>query len=291
MNSDYEDLILYFAEEIYSNADQQLQETYKHQKQNQESLLDYIAKVLLIYTISDSILSLSNKEKAKLRKEFIDTINNISVEQFKQEKNIMQNIFETATKDKYYSDSFVMDIGINFKLKKISDKQIKEVVNNSIKGELWSDRLWKNKKELEKSLKVEIEKFLQGNTSVNKIQKVVKDRFNQNSYNTRRLVQTEVARCQNEANDVFAKEHGIKEQMFTATLDSRTSDFCREHDGNIYSIDDSNKPYLPHHPFERSCYINVPFEGWTPTKRKDNETKEIINYKTYKEWLKDREIN
>lgn len=290
-DSDYEDLVLYFTEEIYNNADKESQAMYEQQKQDQDTLLKIIAKVLLDYTISNSILSLSNKEKFKLRKEFIDTINNISVSEFKKEKDIMQNIFKTAAKDKYYTDAYAMNIGINFKLKKLTDKQSEELVNNTLKSELWSDRLWDNKKELGSTLKVEIEKLLQSKTDVNNIQKAVKNRFNQNAYNTRRLVQTEVARCQNESNNVFAQEHGVEEQMFTATLDSKTSDFCRGHDGKRYNIDDSNKPNLPAHPFCRSCYINVPFADWQPTKRKNNETKEIIDYKTYNEWLKDREID
>lgn len=290
MDNNYEDLILYFAEEIYDNTDEKSKDMYKQQKKDMESLLDYIAKVLLGYTILDTVLSLSSTEKTKLRKEFGGIISDISAGQLKQEKNIMQNIFELSTKDKYYSDAYVMDIGVNFKLKKLTDKQIKEVVDTAIKGELWSNRLWNNKKELEKTLKVEIERFLQGNTNVNKIQKVVQDKFNQNAFNTRRLVQTEVARCQNQANDVFAKEHGIEEQMFTATLDGKTSDFCRANDGKIYKVDDPNKPYLPNHPFERSCFINVPTNGWKPSARKDNITKENINYKTYKQWLKEQDI-
>jgi SPP1 gp7 family putative phage head morphogenesis protein len=290
MDSNYEDLILYFAEEIYNNADEQSKEMYKQQKKDMESLLDYIAKVLLGYTILDTILSLNSTEKIKLRKEFNTIINDISSGQFKQEKSIMQNIFELSVKDKYYSDAYVMDLGVNFKLKKLTDKQIKEVVDNTIKGELWSSRLWSNKKELEGVLKVEVERFLQGNTNANKIQKVVQDKFNQNAFNTRRLVQTEVARCQNQANDVFAKEHGIEKQMFTATLDGKTSDFCRSHDGKIYKIDDPDKVFLPHHPFERSCYINVPTNGWKPSSRKDNITKENISYKTYEKWLEEQDI-
>lgn len=290
MDNNYEDLTLYFAEEIYNNADEQCNDIYKQQKQDQESLLDKIAKVLLGYTILDTVLSLADNEKIKLRKEFSDIINSISAGQFKEEKNVMNNIFELSTKDKYYSDAYTMDIGVNFKLKKLSEKQIKEVVNSTIDSELWSSRLWSNKKELEKTLKVEIEKFLNGTTNVNEIQKVVKNKFNQNAFNTRRLVQTEVARCQNQANDVFAQEHGIEEQMFTATLDSKTSDFCRSHDGIIYKIDDPNKPHIPAHPFCRSCYINVPTNEWKPTYRKNNITKEDIDYKTYQEWLEEQDI-
>ena len=56
-----------------------------------------------------------------------------------------------------------------------------------------------------KVIKKEMKDFLQGNTNVNDIYKVVKDRFNQSAYITRRLVQNEVGRVQNEANELWAK--------------------------------------------------------------------------------------
>ncbi|MEW9093733.1 MAG: minor capsid protein [Clostridiaceae bacterium] len=290
MNKLYEDLTLQFTEEGYKTADKKSKKIYKQHKQDQEEVLNKIAKIILTYTVLDNILSIGSKDKKILRKEFSNIISSICLGQFKLEKDIMQDIFETVTKDKYYSDYYVLKLGLDFKLQKLTDRQIKEIVNKTIKGELWSDRLWNNKKDLEKSLKVEIERFLQGKTNVNKIEKVIKDRFNQNAYNTKRLVETEVAKCQSEVNDVFAEEQGIEEQIYTATLDNATSKFCSEHDGKRYKINDLNKPSLPAHPFCRSCYINIPFKDWKPKVRKDNITKEYIPYINYKEWLEQQDI-
>lgn len=289
MNKLYKELSLKFTEEGYKLADKKSKKIYKQHKRDQEELLDKIAKIILTYTVLDNILSIGSKEKNTLRKEFSNTIDSICLGQFKLEKDVMQDIFETVTKDKYYSSAYTLNLGIDFNLQKIADKQIKEIVNKTIKGELWSDRLWTNKKDLEKSLKVEIERFLQGKTNVNRIEKVVKGKFNQNAFNTKRLVETEVAKCQNEVNDVFAEEHGIEEQIYTATLDNATSKFCREHDGERYKINDL-RPSLPAHPFCRSCYINIPFKDWKPKIRKDNITKEYIPYINYKEWLEQQGI-
>jgi SPP1 gp7 family putative phage head morphogenesis protein len=290
LNKLYGDLSLQFTEEGFNKADDKSKTIYKQQAKHRDELLDVIARILLTYTILDNVLSLSTTEKNVLKKDLSNVISNISANEFKQEKEIINKILEGSVIDKYYSDAYALSIGIDFKLQKLTDEQIKKIVNQELKNELWSNRLWKNKKELENTLKQEIERFLTGKTNVNKIKKVVTDRFNQSAYNTRRLVQTEVARCQNSVNDVFAEEHGVEEQMFTATLDNRTSDFCREHDGKVYKIDDPNKPYLPHHPFERSCYINVPFKGYKPKVRKDNITKELIPYITYEEWKQTKGI-
>lgn len=290
LNKLYEELSLQFTEDGFNKADEKSKKLYRHQAKDRDELLDKIAKVLLTYTILDNVLSLSTRERNVLRKDFNKIIFDISNNQFEHEKDVINKILEDSTKDKYYTSAYTLNLGIDFKLQKLTEEQIKKIVNEKIKGKLWSDRLWKNKKELENTLKQEIERFLTGKTNVNKIKKVVKDRFNQGAYNTRRLVQTEVARCQNSANEVFAEEHDVDEQMFTATLDNKTSDFCREYDGKVYKIDDPDKPYLPHHPFERSCYINIPFKGYKPKVRKDNETKEMIPYVTYEEWLKSKGI-
>lgn len=284
MDKDYEKLILQFEERGYKISEDQAKAIYENQKKDQQNILDYIAKILLSYTILDSVLKIGDNGKKKIRNDFNSIISSIVKNQNSKEKVVMQNILDGVTKEKYYSDAYVTNLGINFKLQKISDADIKKIANENIKGEIWSDRLWNNKKVLEKDLKQQTESFLQGKTNVNKIEKVIKEKFNQNAYNTHRLVQTEVAKCQNAANELFANNHGIKQQMFCATLDSKTSDFCREHDGNVYDIDDPDKPYLPHHPFERSCYINVPNSDWKPKMRIDNVTKEKIPYITYDEW-------
>ncbi|ERI90986.1 putative phage protein F-like protein [Clostridiales bacterium oral taxon 876 str. F0540] len=290
MDKQYEEMNLQFTEKGLNKADESTKEAYKFQVKHRDELLFKIANVLLIYTILDSSLSLSNTEKLKLRADFATIISNIAVDEYNQEKSIISDILEEVTNDKYYSDAYTLSIGMDFSLKKLTDKQIKDIVDTSIDGELWSDRLWNNKKELESTLKLEVEKFLQGKTNVNQINKVIKDRFSQNAYNTRRLVQTEAARCQNSSNELFAEEHGIEKQMFCATLDNKTSEICRGYDGQVFDINDNNKPVPPLHPFCRSCLINVPFKEWQPIKRKDNSTKEIINYKDYNQWKQDKGI-
>jgi SPP1 gp7 family putative phage head morphogenesis protein len=290
MNKEYEGLILLFAQILFDNAEKIEKKAYKLQKQDQEKFLSNIANIMLSHTIKNDVLSVADVKKNKIRKDFNTLINNISKNQFNSEKELITDILKTSVKDKYYTSAYVMNLGIDFKLQVLRDEQINKILNEAIEGKKWSDRLWTNKKTLEKELKLNIEQFLQGKTNVNKIEKVIKDTFGSNAFNTKRLVQTEVARCQSSANDLFAEEHGVDEQMFTATLDSKTSNFCREHDGKFYKINDIDKPKLPHHPFERSVYINVPFKGWKPKIRLDNETKQQINYKTYEEWLKDKDI-
>ena len=194
-----------------------------------------------------------------------------------------------VTKERYYKNGYTMNIGMNFNLKRFSNKEMKKIINSTIDGKVWSDRLWKNKKQLERELKKEINKLFQGKTNINDINNVIRDKFNQNAFNTKRLVETEVSRCQSQANDYFAKRHGIEKQMFVATLDDRTSEICQENDSKIFNINDPDKPIPPLHPFCRSVLISV-VDDWKPSVRKDNVSKEYIDFMSYEEWKEENGV-
>ncbi|KEH95741.1 alpha-dextrin endo-1, 6-alpha-glucosidase [Clostridium botulinum C/D str. BKT12695] len=293
MNKLYKDLYLKFEKEGYNIADKKSKGIYKQQKKDREELLNKIARVILTYTVIEEVLSVGDKDKKTLTKEFNSIINSIVTGEYKTEKEITKNILSTVAKDKYYKDAYTLNLGIDFNLKKLTDKQLKNIVNEKIKGEVWSNRLWKNKKQLEKQLKKEINNLINGKTTINKIEKNIKTKFNKNAYNTKRLVDNEVTRVQNSVNNVFAEEHGIEKQMFMATLDNRTTDICRSLDGKIFDINDNNKPSIPAdtHVGCRSCLINMPSSDYKPKLRKNNITKEYVPFQTYDEWAEQQDID
>jgi SPP1 gp7 family putative phage head morphogenesis protein len=289
---DYRKLQEQFSQYIYDESEKQEKAAYQNQKKNQDELLNLVGQILVFYTIADSKLSLGVREIKALEGDLYSKIIEIVKKEFDLEKNLINDILTNTTEEKYYSDAYVTQLAYDFKLQKLTNKQIKDIVNAKVDSELWSDRLWSNKKDLEKKLKTEITKFLQGTIDVNKIGKVIQDRYGQNAFNTKRLVQTEVSKCQSISNDVFAKEHGVEWQLYSATLDNKTSGLCRDLDGTRYRIDDADKriPGENTHPFCRSVLINLPSSDWTPKNRKDNITNETINYKTYKEWKENNNI-
>src|SRR5699024_2781899 len=283
MNKEYKDRYLQREKEGYKISDEKLKKAYKQQKEDREKLLNAIGRVVLTYSILDGVLEVNFKQRRILKKKFNKNINDIISGQNKTEKEVIEDILTTVTKEKYYKNGYLISMGERIKFKKFSDKKINEIINSTIDGKRRSNRLWKNKKEIEKKLKKEIRKLFDGETSVNDIKKLVENKFNQNDFNTKRLVETEVSRCQNQANEYFAEEHEVGKQMFIATLDDRTTEFCQEHDSRTYKTNDPDKPYLPAHPFCRSCYIPV-VEDWEPTIRKDNKNKEYIDFMSYEEW-------
>lgn len=290
MNKFYEDLFLEFEEEGYSLADKESKGIYKEQKKNLDDLLAKIGLILIGFSIADEFLNLTNKEKKALNKDFGVFINNLSTKEFKAEKDIMNKVLQDVAESKYYKDAYLMSIGIDFKLNMLTPEQIEKVVNGTIEGKRWSTRLHTNKKKLEKDLKKELKKFLNGDTSVNNITKNIKKKYNMNAYNSKRLIDTEVCRVQAQSNELFAEEHGVMKQIFTATLDKKTSNVCRNLDGQTFDINDKNKPIPPLHPSCRSCLINLPSNDWKPKLRMDNVIKEYVPFQTYKEWAKENNI-
>lgn len=290
MNKEFIDLTLLLEEELYKITEKEQKRIYKALKQDLNDLLSEISDVVIKNSIDDNLLSVKMLDKKALKKDFSKRIRELIKGQYSTEKTLTGEILENASKHKYNMDSYVFSLGIdvNYKLKKLSNYKLKQIIDHKIKSELWSDRIWKNKKVLEKDLKRDIYRILDGKTDVNKIEKTIRNKFNQDAHKTKRLLRTEVARVQNEVNEVWAKDHDMKQQLFMATLDNKTSTICRDYDGKVYEFDDSDKPIPPLHPNCRSLLVNVPFEGWKPTVRRDNITKENVNYSTYKEWIENQ---
>ena len=62
-------LQLYFTEQLNNKADEQIQEFHVEQKENRDSILNEIAKIMLSYPIIESIMSIASSDKLKLKKQ------------------------------------------------------------------------------------------------------------------------------------------------------------------------------------------------------------------------------
>lgn len=279
-------LQLYFTEELNNEADEQILELHKEQKENRDSILNEIAKIMLSYPITESIISIGNSDKLKLQDKLNTLIQNKIQSEVNTETLKTKDVLESTGKNKYDINNYINYIGTNDKLdiNPVEDKTLNKIINDKVENKTWTDRLWDNKNDLQKDLKGEIDNFLNGKTTVNEIEEKIKKKYNKNAYETKRLVHTEVARVQEEMNQAWAKEHGVKYQMFMATLDFKTSQVCRGFDTKVFEFNDVNKPIPPLHPFCRSTLVNIPSKDWKPSQRLDNVTKEKVSWQTYEEW-------
>ena len=189
-----------------------------------------------------------------------------------------------ASKLKYNTNNYIYSLGSENKLKQAKEEIFSKIVDEKIDGEIWSERIWKNKNQLKIDLNTEVKKFLKGEVTVNDIEKIIKTKYNSEASDTKRLVNTEICRVQESANDEWQHANGIDYVMYMATLDSHTCPDCASNDGKVFKLDE--KPVeLPRHPQDRCTYVSLPNENWKPTLRMDNETKQNINWTTYTEWF------
>ena len=283
------DIKLALTNEIYEKYSKQINKIAKLQKKSVQTILDEIAKIILEYNVTDAVMDISIQEKTELKKQMNELINDTLKGEYESEKNVITSTLNDVAKDSYYSSCYIYGLGTSYTLLPVKQDVLNNIINTKIDNKTYSSRIWKNKNNVAKTIKKEVNDFLNGKTDVNTISKNIKNRFNVDLNVSNRLVRTEIAKVQCQANEVWANEHNIKKQLFCATLDKRTSKICQSLDGTIYDFDDEHKQIPPLHPNCRSCLIDI-VNLWKPTQRLDNETKQNINYQTYSKW-KDKQKN
>ena len=215
-----------FVEDLYEEANEQLKEVYKEQKEIRNELLQEIAMIMLTYTIIDGVMSISSPNKDSVYKKISKMI--IIRQQYgsKKEIEILNNILESTVKKTFNFYSYNADL-----------KDIRKIIESNFKGKHFSQRIWENENEVTKYLHKQVKNFLNGKINVNQIKKDIARTFNTSAYNAKRLVTTEVSRCQNEAFISFCKETGVKKIKRNETLDSKTCEECRSFHGKIFDLD------------------------------------------------------
>lgn len=282
----YVDANIESLDQQYKKVNKKLNDIYKEFASNREVLIDKLSRTILDYKVTAEFMDLTPKEIRAINKNMQMTIHDLIIEEEAKEKEFVKKTLGDATKNTYKYKEYILSLGIDFKSLPLDSKVITDIIKAKVKGKNWSDRLWSNKGVLEKQLQNDIDKFLKGNLSINKIGDNIRKKYETDFNNSQRLVRTELARVQGAIMDKFDEDNDIEWQLWVSTLDGKTSTVCRELDGNQYRIDDKDKPPMPRHPNCRSALVGIPHKDYKPTTRRDNENNIIIPYKTYNEWEK-----
>ncbi|WP_018923855.1 phage head morphogenesis protein [Salsuginibacillus kocurii] len=209
---------------------------------------------------------------------------------------ISERTLKRSYSEGYYRTAYHLERGMSgggsFGL--LRPEMVEQAVNMPIEGKMFSDRIWDNKDKLIERTRGLLERSMVDGADPAKLARELTKQFNTSAYESARLVQNEVARCTREAADsMYKNSNVVNELMFDSTLDSDTSDTCRELDGTRYSIDEiDTKPQIPSdtHVGCRSDYIPV-VDGWEPTTKRDNESGETIDYESYPKWKESKGIS
>ncbi|AGK97635.1 minor capsid protein [Clostridium pasteurianum] len=273
-------------------ADEQMQGIYQDQNDKLDEVHAMIGLIYIKYAV-DGLLNLSGKQKTNILNDVQVKLTKISKDLGNAEVDKVTSILGDTYKTTYYKNAFVFDkLGINSNFNILKKQFIDQAINRVYKEETFSDRIWNNKASMVDRLYNLIKDASTGGTTIDQIGKQIKDAFGVQAYQSRRLVRTEVARNAVSSQEQIGKDAGCEQVQWSSVLDNRTAEYDASLDGQVWGINDDHPyPVENTHPNCRCILLNISYKGWTPDKRMDNETHQLIDYTDYATWAKNKGIN
>lgn len=142
---------------------------------------------------------------------------------------------------------------------RINPNDVRAIVNADFHGETWSNRLWADMEQTRKTVLKTVQNTLLRGRHPDEFVPELKKKLGVTTSDAKRLLITETARVQTEAQKLHYKETIGDDATieFVAKLDDRTSDECRHADGNKIKVSEMvagvNVP--PLHPYCRSTTV------------------------------------
>lgn len=193
----------------------------------------------------------------------------------------------------YYKNIYDTAVGlkINPAFSGLNSRAVNEILNTQFVAGNYSKHIWKNTDKLARTLKEVIGSAVAKGEGYEKTARLIRTRFDVTKSEAMRLVRTETCYFQNQAEIKSLKEMGFKKYQFIATLDSRTSGVCRDHDKIVFDVDKAQAGFNlpPLHPNCRStitAYLGKEYEADTRIARNENGVSEYVENINYGEWLK-----
>lgn len=140
------------------------------------------------------------------------------------------------------------------KFKELSTNETKNILTSEWKGRSYSESIWNDTEKLAK--RVEELFTVESMTGMSELEmaRELQSEFRVASNIAKRLIRTEANYMANQAKLKGWKNHGVKEYVIVAVLDLRTSQRCRDEDGEIYEVVKAvvSLNFPPFHPWCRT---------------------------------------
>lgn len=151
-----------------------------------------------------------------------------------------QEILKGIYSDAYYQTWFNIDQyhGFYQEFAQINAKTIEELIKYPFNGADFSTRLWKQKDHMLQQLNESITTMLIQGRNPMTLSKDFAKKFNTKEFEAYRLLHTESSFMIEQGTLATYKEDGVEKYQILATLDMKTSDICRDQDGEIYLVKD-----------------------------------------------------
>lgn len=215
----------------------------------------------------------------------------------KEQKKLFAHLSNKFTSS-YYKDLYELQRITGYKnINSLSKNFVNNILNTSWTndGENFSDRIWKRKDKLLKTLDTELRRGLITGKRPDEITKAISDKLEVSKSNAKRLVLTESSAIHSQSRKAMYERMGVEKYEVVATLDLRTSDICRKLDGKVFDVKDYEIGVTapPYHVYCRSTtvpYYNDDIQTEIENTRmaRDPETEKSLRVEdlTYKEWYK-----
>lgn len=252
-----------------------------------------------------------DKHWKKLQKERLESIRASMYQQINQvEKQEKQSLWsflkhqgDTAFNALFYEFEMSQKIPLTFAM--LADKQLETIINTPVASRKLSTRLKGNATKMKKNMnRVLVRGFAKG-LSTEKMALQISEVGGASYRRSMNIARTEAGRVigvttQKSQQDAINAGARIKKKWIS-TLDGSTRHTHQQLDGQVREVDEyfeiAGKKTLQPHMFGRAeedcncrCIAISVIKGYEPKLRRDNESKEVIEYKNYNDWLEGKKV-
>lgn len=216
---------------------------------------------------------------------------------FGNELDEVDNLTKNSYINNYFHTMFEYQKGFNvgFNVTNIDQNKLSKIVNKpwAVDEKNFSERIWGNKTKLINELHNELTKMCLTGKSPDESIKYLSKKFNTSKAQAGNLIMTENAYFSQLAQKDCFNALDIEKYEIVATLDSHTSEICKEQDGKVYNMKDY-QPGLTAPPFHNYCRSttvphfddNFDLEGERAARDEDGKTYYVSDKMKYDDWYK-----
>lgn len=216
---------------------------------------------------------------------------------FGNELDEVDNLTKNSYINNYIHTMFEYQKGFNvgFNVTNIDQNKLSKIVNKpwAVDEKNFSERIWGNKTKLINELHNELTKMCLTGKSPDESIKYLSKKFNTSKAQAGNLIMTENAYFSQLAQKDCFNALDVEKYEIVATLDSHTSEICKEQDGKVYDMKDY-QPGITAPPFHNYCRsTTVPhfdddfdLEGERAARDEDGKTYYVSDKMKYDDWYK-----
>lgn len=176
-----------------------------------------------------------------------------------RELDVVDRMAKQTTLDSYLHAAFEIqkEVGVGWDVAGLNTKAIERIITKpwTTDGKNFSTRIWESKDKLINEVSRMMTQNLMTGGTVRDLVDKLSAKMDVSKTQAARLLYTESAYFQTQAQGESFKDLGVKQYIYIATLDDRTSDVCREMDGQVFKMEDFQPGVTapPLHPWCRSA--------------------------------------